>query len=150
MSILVYRDGIIAADRRVSYGDLVPAWTTMKKIVRFDGDGSIGGSIGSPSLVEEFQLYFKTGTLDLFNVPNNADWMGIIVEPSGKIICRDALGTHGISPPYVAIGSGAVAAYGALFMGATAEQAVAAACEIDPTCGGGIDQFSLETDLAAD
>ena len=150
MSILVYRDGIIAADRRVSYGDLVPAWTTMKKIVRFDGDGSIGGSIGSPALVERFRVAFQVGMPDSFNVPDGADWIGLIVEPNGKIICRDALGAHNVSPPYVAIGSGAVAAYGALFMGASAERAVAAACAIDPACGGGIDQFSLETDLAAD
>lgn len=51
-----------------------------------------------------------------------------------------------VTSEFYAIGSGAKVALGALYMGATAKQAVEAACKFDPFTGGDVVEAKLEAE----
>jgi hypothetical protein len=53
----------------------------------------------------------------------------LAARPAGHIELIGARGIERYMAPYFALGAGAAVAYGALFMGATAEQAIEAAKE---------------------
>jgi ATP-dependent HslUV protease subunit HslV len=68
---------------------------------------------------------------------NNFD-RGVIFRNGGRIEVFEPSGTFSMSAPFYAMGSGKSEALGAMWAGATAEQAVRAAIDLDPSCGGDV------------
>ena len=61
---------------------------------------------------------------------------GLLLDENGLYEYKSPLVPMRIEGGYWAIGSGAQAALGAMYMGATPEEAADVACAIDPFCGG--------------
>ncbi|MCA1379422.1 hypothetical protein I6F34_01130 [Bradyrhizobium sp. BRP05] len=104
------------------------------KIVRRD-DGAMAGGAGDAAWVQAFHRWFLDGEQgDPPIVEDNSK--GVIVQKRRPIEYFEQNGTLEYRAPYFAFGSGKEFALGALFAGATAEQAVRAAMQFDPNTGG--------------
>ena len=68
---------------------------------------------------------------------------GLILDEDGIYEYRFQLVSIRVEGDCWAIGTGAQAALGAMFMGATPEEAAQVACAIDPFCGGPVTVESL-------
>jgi hypothetical protein len=137
MTTIVYRNGILAADSQITFGSKLMGAT---KIVRAH-DGVLAGAGGKGGYAREF-LDWAVG--DRRSTPPEAkegdDFMdrGCLFYPDARVEVFEASGRMIYHPPYYAFGSGGSEALGALYMGATAEQAVAAAIAHDIYTGGDI------------
>ena len=128
MSTIVYRDGIMAADTRAFAGYNLPIGTKTK--IRFAPTGAlVGVSTSKPGMSEAFMNWI----CDDGPEPAEYDLQAMIVEQTGEIYYyRGSLMPAGpLEADFMAIGSGAEAALGAMHMGATAEQAVEIAAKTD-------------------
>lgn len=133
MTTIVYRDGILAADSRATYTSEeggARAWGCDKL---FRKAGAIIGTAGEtgPGLV--FVDWWGSGKPPPPQfIEGDADFACLVLTKKGLFEydkwCRGEKITH----QFYAIGSGAKAAMGALYMGASAREAVAVACKIDP------------------
>jgi len=148
MTTVVYRDGVLAADRQVTMG--VTHVGKMRKVYRRP-DGALIGGRGDTSLLVKFFDWFMAGEQgyrprlkSAYADGDDAETQLIIVRPNGSVELHDSLGYTPIQKgKFFAIGSGAEVAYGALEMGATAVQAVRAAAKHDIHTGGGVHQVTL-------
>ena len=151
MTTIAYRDGILAADSRVTYGEHQTARIhTCKKLFRkrvtqgkksFDVIIATAGE-SSPGLV--FVDWYGSGkpVPDLF-LHLGGDFLCLVLTPSGlfeyDVYCRG----EEVSDDFYAIGSGAGPALGAMHCGKSAVEAVRIAARIDPYTGGRINSESL-------
>lgn len=86
-----------------------------------------------PPIEEVIKWYFSGRKKKL----KNYEFILLVIEPSGTINEYDNQGRENrIQGPFYAIGSGKEYAIGAMVHGATSEQAVQAAIDWCPTCGG--------------
>ncbi|MGJ4953059.1 hypothetical protein [Bradyrhizobium sp. HKCCYLS20291] len=134
MTTIAYRNGMLAADTRMIQGTAIIG--NVVKIVRRE-DGLLAGGAGDCAWVQAFHRWFlghEEG--DPPELDDNCK--GIIVRPDKTVEMFEPMGTIEFKPPFVAMGSGKEFALGAMWMGATAEQAVRAAMELDPGTGGNI------------
>lgn len=145
MTVIAYRDGVLAADRRI-HNHNVATWGTMTKIARSPA-GTIGGSCGQPALIFRFANWLRNGGTGPFDTDGERDWEGFVISPQRMMTAYDHSGTHPINGPYLVVGSGKEVAYGALFVGASAEDAVRAAIAHHAECGDGIDVLRLDESL---
>ena len=132
MTILVYRSGIMASDSGCSLNGASHSWT--KKLERAS-DGTLFGIAGDASEGSVFLEWVREGC---HGEPPKAEAL-----PEGRssfcVLKAESNGNLGLitargfepydGAPYMAYGSALETAFGALYMGATAEQAVAAAIE---------------------
>lgn len=134
MTTIAYRDGILAADGRTSIGSTIFT-DNARKIIRLS-DGALFALAGDvaytgpmlEALEDEAPLPDKDGA-----------FTAIIVETSGALrFYEGAGGFIAVDDPFAAFGSGADFAYGAMEMGASAEEAVRVACRRDSGSGGKI------------
>jgi hypothetical protein len=135
MTTIVYRDGVLAADRRMLRHGWLSGGTAQKVFRRDDGTllGICGDFAAGMALVE-WMLSGQKG-----DQPKPDDTTLLVVEPSGRVMIYEGGGAHPVGePPFWAIGSGFPAALGALHMGATAVQAVEIASKIEPNTGDGV------------
>ena len=141
MTIIAYRDGVLAGDRNVCGDDLIVG--TRTKVHKING-WLIGGCGPSEDCVM-FRQWCERGFADGDKPKlNERKFQGIAIRPDGKILnFNGALIDVEVTASYFAIGCGAPIASGAMFAGAIAQIAVAAACKHDPFCGGGIDVVTL-------
>lgn len=122
----------MAADSGSWYGSAVHPWT--RKVAR-GPDGSLYGAAGNAAECAAFMGWVDGGCLD---APPKAREIGpddearssftvLVAAPDGPLLLLTARGSE-VYPgaPYMAIGAGAETAFGALYMGATAEQAIEA------------------------
>jgi len=151
MTTIAYRDGILAADSRVTYGEDGGARVhTCKKLFRktvtqgkktFDVIIATAGE-SSPGMV--FVDWYGTNKPipDLF-LHLGGDFTCLVLTPSGlfeyDVYCRG----EEITEDFYAVGSGAKAALAAMHCGKTALEAVRIAARIDPYTGGRIVTESL-------
>ena len=140
MTIIVYRDGKIAADSGVSNGD--NTFASMTKIAR-NNAGDLVGAGGDAGFAYQFLEWFKDGENGkhplLRDIQSERVYdKAAIFRASGIWEIFEPPGKHIVRGPYYAFGSGKPEALGALWMGATAEQAVAAAISLDNGCWGDI------------
>jgi len=151
MTTIAYRDGIIAADSRVTYGEDQQARIhTCKKLFRkrvtqgkksFDVIIATAGE-SSPGLV--FVDWYGSGkpVPDIF-LHLGGDFLCLVLTPSGlfeyDVYCRG----DEVSDDFYAIGSGAGVALGAMHCGKSAVEAVRIAARVDPYTGGRINSESL-------
>lgn len=139
MTCVVYSKGVMAADGRETYKDIITS-DTSKKIHRLpDGAllGIAGSSAGAARMLNAVQKATKTD-----RVLPDVSFKGveaIFVAPSGGVWMYENCTWQKIKKSYVAvIGSGYTVAATALEYGATAKEAVKAACRRISSCGGRI------------
>lgn len=146
MTVIAYKDGIIAGDRyAISHRIVV---SNRQKIGR-SNDGTLHGASGNGAQCETFHEWIKiVGSEATFLDPPFAKHprIGVIIilpdrrihliETEDDEIHREWYGTN---PPFAAIGIGTELALGAMAAGADAIEAVRIACQFHVDCGGGID-----------
>lgn len=138
MSIIVYRDGIMAADSQVSAGDRRSGLAT--KIVR-NKHGGFAGAAGELSVCHLFREWFAQSRSGAFVPPPSEQGFGaIMVDASGLVTRMDHNGKVYPAPEaaYHIEGCAEEVAAGALEHGATAEEAVLVACRVHNRCCGPI------------
>lgn len=129
MTTLVYRAGVLAADSRTTSGDVIEpgAWPKVGRLK----DGRAWGYCGNTADAMAFVRALNEG---------GAEKMG----DATLVVIGDVLevfeeGGSYVAPadvPFMAWGSGRAAALGALYVGASAHDAVVAACQVDSNSGG--------------
>jgi hypothetical protein len=132
MTTIAYRDGVMAADSGCWMGAASHGWA--EKVARAP-DGSLYGVTGDAAECETYPDWVREGASGDHPAPRRLgvdgnSFLVLIARPCGLI---EIIASGGIEryrgAPYFAVGSGAATAFGALFMGATAEQAIEAAKE---------------------
>jgi ATP-dependent protease HslVU (ClpYQ) peptidase subunit len=138
MTVIVYRDGVMAADSLTSEGGL-RCWA-VDKIFRGKGGGEgialigIAGSLSNSAAVRE---WCESGC-EADQKPSLSEDVEVLqVYPCGSAYWAGRLLARvPIAGDYFAIGSGSQVAMGALEMGASAKQAVEIAIKLRGDCGG--------------
>lgn len=142
MSTVVYRDGILAADRQIT-GDNMILGKVQKIFVAGD---CLVGITGAYSDAVAFVRWAETG-FDPKRRPNTErDVEAVVVQRDGSFHVRTSplWIEEPITTDYYASGSGSHIAIGALAMGADPAKAVQVACEYDIFSGGGIDVLTIK------
>lgn len=124
MTVIVYRAGILAADRGIFHGATLRGLED--KILR-RADGALCATAGNTDDGVAFEQWFlDMGRGDKPKLDNDS-FGAITVAPDGSAVQWFAACVPTQAPwEYIAIGGGEDYAYGALAAGATAEQAVEA------------------------
>jgi 20S proteasome alpha/beta subunit len=131
MTTIAYRDGVIAADTGMTVGG-----SRLGRIVKIarNESGALAGAAGSAGYNAKFLDWFRGGAVgdppEARETERSFD-RGVVFHADGVIDIYEPTGVFHATAPYFAFGSGRPEALGALFMGATAEQAVRAAIEHD-------------------
>lgn len=152
MSTVVYRDGVVAADSLMVQGS-IKCPEGMAKIVIGTTHPVIYAMAGHTAAL--------SATVRLIETMPVAPWDGgdypakppldnncelAIFHRDGRIVSieADGLWFEPAAVPFMALGSGAKAALGALHMGADAAQAVTVACAVDAYTGGPVTTLALD------
>jgi ATP-dependent protease HslVU (ClpYQ) peptidase subunit len=142
MTIIAYRDGVMASDSRVTFGESEGIYVIDSCIKLFRVRKSIVGAAGdSAPGMKWIEWYKRAGSKK--SAPNLGGAHIIVATSEGLFEADDGGDLALITGPYYAIGCGAKVALGAMFMGASAVQAANAACKYDPYCGGKIITMEL-------
>lgn len=145
MTVIAYRSGTLAADRHIHARNMVVGSCT--KIIRHE-DGTLAGAAGSSTACTGFLNWVKIMGRESFSNDcpcweheESGTSSGMIVLADGRMRLYDLKSGayEEVEAPYFAIGDGAELALGAMATGATAAEAVRAACEHSVWCGGGCD-----------
>lgn len=141
MTIIVYRDGILAADTAIWRGCIYVG--DAQKITKTN-DGILVGAAGNAMECEAFRKWAAGNRRSAWK-PQNDDFNGLLIEPSGMVSQYSGLNKVpcNIEYPFHAIGYGYEIAYGALDMGASAYDAVKSAILRHAYCGGNITTLKL-------
>lgn len=140
MSVVAWKDGLMAADSRAYGGSYCASPGSKWKIHRL-ADGSLIGLVSSIVGASEYVLEWVRGGMDTAARPTGAVAGFILIRPSGLLFLGDAKegGAVHVSGPIKskchAIGSGAEFAIGAMHAGLSAEGAVRVACKLDNHSG---------------
>lgn len=135
MTTIAYRDGVMAADSRVSGGGIHRG--VVDKIIVLD-DGSLLGCCGPAGVDVMVAMWLEQGAppSNMPRVPDGTDFHAILVRPSGDVkVISPSLIIQRLVAQFVATGSGNEIALGAMAMGASAIRAVEIACELDVHSG---------------
>ena len=144
MTVIAYRDGIMAADSLATAGDRITGHCKkVFKVVTPRGP-EVFGVAGAATYVPLIREYLEgKGQLPMPNdvergVPQ-ADRHGyavLVASRGGVRVIADGCESAAPDAPYHAIGCGSMFAQGALAAGKSAEDAVRATMECSPWCGG--------------
>lgn len=144
MTTIAYKDGVLAGDQRVTEGSSVMPGS-QRKVWKLRSGWLVGGC-GTLADLMRFRDWVKEFSIgDPRPLKVSTSFSGIMITPEGLVyIYEDA---NVIEVPsdakFYAIGSGHQAALGALYMGATAKQAVEIACKVDTGSGGDVHVVKL-------
>lgn len=144
MTIIVYRDGIMAADTWVTAGECVVG--DASKIIKTSN--GLWGASGHLADMGKFHLWADCDNPDpdIFEKMGFEDFFGIHVDNDGAIFYFDQLSkgipTH-ILADFAVVGSAQDIAFGALEMGASAVEAVKATARRVPSIGGWVESLQL-------
>ncbi len=148
MTIVAFRDGVMAADTRIVHGDSGIMKATKlfrKRIGRRDHILGFAGDMSCAMLYYEWYGSKQPMPEQLRNYQEERGFNVLIMVGKylyeGDNICRPVE----VESKFHAIGSGAQAALGAMHHGASAIQAVKIACKIDSNCGLPIQTMVLPT-----
>lgn len=152
MTTIAYRDGEMASDTRVTQYDTIVG--DVAKLFRTKHGGIIGvaGTMADAAVCLSWAENNVSGPPPERPSESGPLPTAICVEPDGRVkLWNGTPHLLMVVAPFYAIGSGAQVALGAMAMGATAAQAVAAASQFDVYTGGRITSLSLrEEDREAD
>lgn len=139
MTVVAYRNGIIAADTLMTTEGLKVG--NVRKVVK-TSDGCLAGVAGTIDYCAEFLAWAQTDRE--YPAPKyNKDSEAILIDASGKIHYYCGKQHIVILDAYMAIGCGAPYALAAMYVGADAKDAVDAAMHLHTNCGGRIMSESL-------
>jgi len=147
MSVLVWDGHRIAVDSMANTGThSFPLEKVWRLPATTKQPAMLAGVVGQVQVCADLREWADNGRqIDKFpeSASHNLAQLVLVSKEKGLIryygSCIPIL--HGLNK--VAIGEGAPVAYGALYMGATAEQAVAAAIQYNPSCNGVPEVFEL-------
>ena len=131
MTTIAYRDGVMAADRRAYAGGPHPVGMKVK-VKRTRLGGLIGVSTAKVGEADRFcGLVNEQGSS--LSLDDEIEVQALLVEPDGTVFFfnEGRCFSGPIDAEFLSIGSGEKYAYGALMMGASAQEAVEIACECD-------------------
>lgn len=142
MSTVVYRDGILAADRQIT-GDNMILGKVQKVFVAGD---HLVGITGAYADAMAFVQWASTNFDPKRKPQTERDVEAVVVRRDGSFHVRSSplWVEEPITTNFYASGSGSHIAIGALAMGADPVKAVQIACEYDIFSGGGIDALTVE------
>lgn len=141
MSVICFRDGVLAADSRAYGGHGCPSPGVKSKLHRLDDGSRVGvvsAKLGHP---EKFVAWLRAGGDPAEWVGDLPDLRAIVVRPDGAVhLYDDNIWASGPIGPadFFALGSGTEYALGAMHMGASAAEAVEAAIRFDANSGGAV------------
>ena len=134
MTVIAYRDGVAAADSIMSFQHFEMSYGEADKIIEING--WLAGCSGEYAHMAQFQRWMRGSKC----APDFTRIDGMVIRPDGRVF--KFYGTPRpveLNCPYGhAIGSGANIAIAAMMAGASAEEAVRIAVELDQGCGGPI------------
>lgn len=132
MTTIVYRDGVLASDAGVARAGT--RLGSMVKIAR-DSAGRLAAGVGFAGGVQSFLTWFRDGAEGEPPICDSEDetefWRGVVFYPDGSALYFERGDRYMVQAPYHALGTGADIALGALYMGASADDAVRAAMAFD-------------------
>lgn len=135
MTVIAYRDGIIAADTLITAGT-----TRVGNAIKVRKAGPVlAAAAGEMSKVQAFLDWFTAGAL--FSPPFMGESDDAMIVYGRKLLFWQT-GWDMLEADFYAIGCGSQIALGAMAGGASAEVAVRIACEINTACGGPITVLS--------
>lgn len=138
MTTIAFREGVLAADSIISYSGFNLG--EADKIVRA-GDYYVALA-GSAYLRQPLEEWLASGAcqadLPVLLQENSGQFSALVMNKYGHVFEYDNGFLLQVNAPYYAIGSGSHFAIGALAHGASAMEAVAAACKHDKASGGPI------------
>lgn len=147
MTVIVYRDGMMAADRQSTMSGVRAYQVT--KIMRRESDGALIGVCGEASLAAAFMRWFLSGEEGASpslhaSLDEHKTALALIVRPDGAIEEHSAGGWATVEGEFFAYGSGLEAAIAAMHMGADAHRAVEVTNLTVTSCGLGVDTVRLD------
>jgi len=146
VTVIAIKDGVIAADSASCVNDRITHFADKIFAVRPDYGGGYVASSGAWALGQAAaRAYAETGTVPT----EKADQFNLhLLRPDGSTArCEDGA-WFDVVAPFMAGGSGADFACGAMAAGASAAEAVQLTCQHMNFCGGPIRTFSVITYLA--
>lgn len=148
MSTIAYRDGVMASDSGAWIDDI--AITSVRKIGRAQ-DGTLFGVCGNGPECQAFLQWVRSGGIGMgYPVPipvdnNRSSFCILRVRRDGLICLITARGVEEFPHlKYLAVGAGSSVAMGALWYGASARDAIAAAIEHASNTRGPVDFLTHE------
>lgn len=140
VTVIAYRDGILASDSQVTSGDIKVG--ICRKVTKTE-DGWLAGAAGGISSVQQFLNWAEIRDPDIF-VKLDESFTGFLIDPEGiTFIVESDLVPFEVKAEFHAEGHGREVAIGAMATGATAEEAVAIAIKYVDGCGGEIQVVKL-------
>lgn len=146
MTTIAARDGVIAADTQLTTGRRrgLEAYTKIRFIEGIGLVGMAGVLMDMMAVLEAMEELNSTNII----LPYDCDVSGCIVDLKGRNYTFNIADDFKIRKmpvsKFVATGSGADYAYGALVHGATAKEAVQAACKLDIHSGGKVQTLNIK------
>ncbi len=139
MTIIVYKNGIMAADSGAYFGDTLGSYR--RKIKRNDA-GDLACASGNSDFCHAFGAWFVEGELGdpptTLNQDDKTQNEAMIVRASGRVYFMNNQIIYPTEQDWGVTGSGSTVALGALYAGGDAVKAVKAAIVFDCHCGGDI------------
>ena len=137
MTVIAYRDGVMAADRMVWQGDLRIA-NGATKINRLP-DGSLVGCCGSRPVIAEVMAWLNGGEKPAREL-KDGDFGALIVRPCGRVErLEDEMLIYPACPAdFYTMGSHGELLFGAMAAGASAPEAVRIAIRFGQYAGGDV------------
>lgn len=151
MTTIAYRDGVIAGDGRETSWEQGESTFIIRddcvKVVRLPDGRLFGGSRTSEDiarLLDALIAACEPESRNRWPNPSLDDINAIVVDTDGTIHVYEGTRWEKVDMPYYAVGSGARAAFPAMFAGADAKKAVEAGIRFDPFSGGKITTLKLK------
>lgn len=147
MTVIAYRDGVMASDTGCWIGDASHGWAD--KLARAS-DGTLYGVAGSAAQGEGFLEWVRAGSPGKSPKPDavgerDSSFIVLIALPDGTIEVLTAYGRERFrGAPYFSIGAASSVAFGALHAGATAVGAIEAALAHGSNAHGSVRSISRE------
>lgn len=143
MTTIAYRDGVLAADSRITAGNLIVPGGFYK--IRRLPCGSLFAGCG---IVDNIERLLESIISD-DDPPSVRNTTAVQIDPKGSMWTYEGYVWVRQRGPYGAWGSGSAFAYGALAMGASAKDAVRVAIKFDSGSGGPVRAASIKENARA-
>jgi 20S proteasome alpha/beta subunit len=143
MTTIVYRDGVLAADTRSMAGGWIMCGSCSK--VSKTADGRLLGITGDLAEASALAEWLRTLPAKRAVARPALKENSAVIEISarGSIRTYEGAGCFKITAPYYAWGSGSPPAIAALYMGASAVEAVKIAARVDNNTGSKVHSVSI-------
>ena len=150
MSTIAYRDGWLASDSGAWAGDSFFGDTQKIFLVPFGDEVALMGLVGDLYACIKFRLWFMNEYLPEGECIGEGDLKpedpveAIVIYPDGAVELWDSnLVPYYMKMDFYALGNGRDFAIGAMEAGATAEQAIEAACKYDAHTQGPVTKINI-------